>query len=163
MNKRLLALDIGGSKTRIQVLDTELNILCEICGAGVASAVEDPAPLPLLDELLSKIPHSEQIVAGAINLGGRNTGQVRNTFLSHFPNALLKIFRESEGTAAYALGDEYDAPIILMAGTGAIAVGKSQGLVTLDVSSLSGKYYIGFCNGQTADSVRLFKAWVEFK
>ena len=70
MKKRLLALDIGGSKTRIQILDTDGNILSEICGVGVASAVEDTSALPLLDELLSKIPDKEEIAAAAINLGG---------------------------------------------------------------------------------------------
>ena len=125
MNEKLLAIDIGGSKTRIQILDTEGSILSEICGVGVASAVEDVAPLPLLDELLSSIPKKADVVAAAINLGGKNTEQVKRTFLAHFPNIRLKIFRESEGTAAYALGEEYGAPIILMAGTGAIAVGRS--------------------------------------
>ena len=127
MNDRLLALDIGGSKTRIQLLDTEGNLLTEICGVGVASVTEDTEPLPLLEELLSRIPDREQVAAAAINLGGRNTKQVKRTFLSHFPNVSTRIFRESEGTAAYALGDAYNAPIILMAGTGAIAVGKSMG------------------------------------
>jgi N-acetylglucosamine kinase-like BadF-type ATPase len=127
MKNILLAIDIGGSKTRIQLLDTDGNILSETCGVGVASAMEDTAPLPLLDELLSKIPDKNQIVAAAINLGGKNTEQVKSTVISHFPNIPIRIFRESEGTAAYALGDEYDAPIILMAGTGAIAVGKACG------------------------------------
>ena len=127
MNKRLLAIDIGGSKTRIQILDTGGNILSEISGVGVASAIDDTAPLPLLDELLSDIPDKTDVVAVAINLGGKNTDQMKNTVLAKFPNALIKIFRESEGNAAYALGDEYGASVILMAGTGAIAVGKSNG------------------------------------
>lgn len=127
MEKRLLAIDIGGSKTRIQLLDTDGAILSEICGVGAATAAEDTAPLPMLEDLLTNIPNKDHIVAEAINLGGRNTEQVKNTFLSFFPNASLRIFRESEGTAAYALGDEYDAPVVLMAGTGAIAVGKANG------------------------------------
>ena len=127
MCKKLLAIDIGGSKTRIQVLDTEANIISEICGVGMATAVEDSSPLPDLDELLTKITDKSEIAAIAINLGGRNTDQVKNTFAAHFPSASIKIFRESEGTAAYALGDEYNSPVVLMAGTGAIAVGKSNG------------------------------------
>ena len=127
MNKRLLAIDIGGSKTRIQILDTDGNMLSEISGVGVASAADNTVPLPLLDELLSDIPDKTDVVAAAINLGGKNTEQVKNTVIANFPNALIKIFRESEGTAAYALGDEYGASVILMAGTGAIAVGTSNG------------------------------------
>ena len=127
MNKKLLAVDIGGSKTRIRVLDTDANTLSEYCGVGVASAVDENCALPPLEELLSSLPDKDSVAAGAINLGGRNTTQVLNTFRIFFPDLPIKIFRESEGTAAYALADEYGAKIILMAGTGAIAVGKSNG------------------------------------
>ncbi|MBE6644692.1 MAG: hypothetical protein E7612_04845 [Ruminococcaceae bacterium] len=127
MNKRLLAVDIGGSKTRIRVLDTNANTLSEYCGIGVSSAIDGNSTLPPLERLISTVQEKETVGAIAINLGGLNTTQVLNTFRIFFPDLPIKIFRESEGTAAYALADEYGAKIVLMAGTGAIAVGKSNG------------------------------------
>lgn len=121
--KKLLAVDIGGSKTRIQILDTEGNVLSETCGVGVATAADSPAPIPALEKLLSALSDKESVAAVAINLGGRNTEQVLSSFETFFPAIPKRIFRESEGDAAYALGAQYGAPIVLMAGTGAIAVG----------------------------------------
>lgn len=125
--KRLLAADIGGSKTRIQILDTEGNIVSEACGVGVASALDAPTPLPPLDEMLDEVEDKERIAAIAINLGGKNTEQVLRSFGRVFPNVPTRIVREAEGIAAYALGEKHGAPIVLMAGTGAIAVGTHGG------------------------------------
>ena len=122
--KKLLAADIGGSKTRIRLLDTDGAILSESIGTGVAGASDSTDPLPILDKQLDTLPDKESVCAAAVNLGGRNAEQVRHSFRRFFPDIPLQIFRESEGTAAYALGQEYGAPVVLMAGTGAIAVGK---------------------------------------
>lgn len=119
-------MDIGGSKTRIRIVDPLGNILSETVTAGVASACDSDAPLPALLESLRKLDSKESIVCAAVNLGGKNTEQVRLSIQKAFPDIPIQIFRESEGTAAYALGKEYGAPIILMAGTGAIAVGRSE-------------------------------------
>lgn len=126
MIKKLLAADIGGSKTRIQLLDVHGNILSEAVTSGVAYAHEDAAPLPPLENLLAAIEEKETVAAAAVNLGGKNTEQINLSFRKYFPDIPLKIFRESEGTAAYALGREFGAQIILMAGTGAIAVGSAE-------------------------------------
>ena len=127
MNKKLIAADIGGSKSRIRLLDTDGTVLSETVGTGVADSEDHAAPLPTLETLISEVSHGGSVGAVAINLGGKNTGQVLTTFRKFFPDAPIKIFRESEGTAAFALGKEYGAPIILMAGTGAIAVGQWKG------------------------------------
>ena len=124
--KNLLIADIGGTNTRLQITDTNGNILYESVSGGVATAADSDLPIPSLEEKINEIPDKENVGAVSINLGGRNTQQVKLSFRKFFPDTPLKIFRESEGTAAYALGEEYDAPVVLMAGTGAIAVGKSD-------------------------------------
>lgn len=126
MTNKLLVMDIGGSKTRIRVLDTEGNLFHETVTKGVASAIDSNEPLPTLEDALSRLEGKESIACAAINLGGKNTAQVELAVRKFFSDIPLKIFRESEGTAAYALGKEYNAQIILMAGTGAIAVGHSE-------------------------------------
>lgn len=124
--KNLLVADIGGTNTRLRITGINGNILWESVTAGVAAATDSNAPLVSLEKQLDEMPGKENIGAISINLGGKNTVQVKLCFCSFFPDVPLKIFRESEGAAAYALGEEYDAPIVLMAGTGAIAVGKSD-------------------------------------
>ena len=124
--KNLLIADIGGTNTRLQLSDIDGNILYESVKAGIAATTDSISPLPTLEKQLEEMPDKSSIGAISINLGGRNTQQVRLCFQKFFPSVPLKIFRESEGTAAYALGEEYGAPIVLMAGTGAIAVGKSE-------------------------------------
>lgn len=131
MSNRLLVMDIGGSKTRVRVLDIAGNIFSETVTTGMAIANDSDAPLPALEDILGKLDNKDAIVCAAVNLGGKNTGQVRSSIGKIFPAIPIKIFRESEGTAAYALGERYGAPIILMAGTGAIAVGHSEkGFIT---------------------------------
>ena len=124
--KSLLIVDIGGTNTRLRVMDIAENILWESVSGGVATAADSTLPIYTLENRLSEMPDKENIGAISINLGGKNTEQVKLCFGKFFPDTPLKIFRESEGTAAYALGEEYAAPIVLMAGTGAIAVGKSD-------------------------------------
>lgn len=124
MSKKLIAADIGGSKSRIRLLDMDGSVLSEVVGIGVADSEDHTAPLPTLEMLISEASLGASIGAVAINLGGKNTGQILTAFRRFFPNVPIKIFRESEGTAALALGDNYGAPMILMAGTGAIAVGR---------------------------------------
>ena len=127
MSALLLAADIGGSKTRLRLLSADGTPVGEYSGIGAALAADSEEDIPALDAQLQALPHREKIRAAAINLGGRNTGQIRRSFERFFPGIPQRIFRESEGSAAYALGAEYGAPIVLMAGTGAIAVGEWQG------------------------------------
>ena len=124
--KMLLAADIGGSKTRIRLMNTGGSILSEHVGAGVAGVADSTERLPVLEEQLAALPYTRDVAAAAVNLGGRNTEQVKLTFSRFFPDIPFEIFRESDGTAAYVLGEEYSAPVILLAGTGAIAVGKHE-------------------------------------
>lgn len=124
--KNLLIADIGGTNTRLKITDIDGNIIYESVSGGIAVATDSISPLPSLEKQINETPDKENIGAIAINLGGLNTKQVKLCFKNFFPDTPLKIFRESEGTAAYALGEEYEAPIVLMAGTGAIAVGKSD-------------------------------------
>ncbi|MBO5454280.1 MAG: hypothetical protein J6A69_10035 [Clostridia bacterium] len=124
--KNLLIADIGGTNTRLYITDINNNVLYESVGYGVATATDEDLPILSLEEQIAELPEKQNVGAIAINLGGKNTNQVKKCFKKVFCDTPLEIFRESEGTAAYALGEEYNAPVVLMAGTGAIAVGKSN-------------------------------------
>ena len=149
MKEKLLVADIGGSKTRIRIYTPDGTVIEERVSVGVASANDSTEPLPLLESALSEVENKEHVVVAAVNLGGRNVTQIIHSIKKVFPCVNIKVFRESEGIAAYEIGKEYGADIILMAGTGAIAVGRStKGFVTVggwgaNIGDRGGGYDIG--------------------
>jgi hypothetical protein len=65
-------MDIGGSKTRVRVLDIAGNIFSETVTTGMAIANDSDAPLPALEDILGKLDNKDAIVcsqfAGASTL-----------------------------------------------------------------------------------------------
>jgi N-acetylglucosamine kinase-like BadF-type ATPase len=145
-----LALDIGGSKTRLVVFDeTDSEIeICETIGVGLAVDSEDDIP-----ELRSKVTHLAQkynICSVAVNLGGKNKNQITKIVKDCIPIAKVRVFRESEGAAPLEFGQLFDADAVLLAGTGAIAVAKRPdgssivcGGWGMNISDEGSGYYIG--------------------
>ncbi|MBQ2707915.1 MAG: hypothetical protein IJF67_06580 [Clostridia bacterium] len=128
--QNILTADIGGSKTLLRVYGPDGGILWERAGIGFGLAVESDADIPALGELLAPV-REMHIGAAAVNLGGRNKGQIAAIFRRMLPEARLSVFRESEGTAALALGASLGARIVLLAGTGSIAVADDDGRVII--------------------------------
>lgn len=122
----LLVADIGGSKTMIKLYQTDGKEVRTYVGVGVGSATDSDEDIPALREILNPLVNLGEISTIAVNLGGRNKGQVSAIFRNIFPNAELIVFREAEGTAALALAEIYDASVILFAGTGSIAIAHSE-------------------------------------
>ena len=120
-----IGFDIGGSKTKVLVLDGEWQTYTIVGSFGTASDSDD-----IIDELLDGIKrldlnaHPEKII---VNLGGKNKRQIRNTILSAFPDADVEIYRESEGDIALGMMRAFGADIVVMAGTGTIAFGDGVG------------------------------------
>ncbi len=121
-----LAADIGGSKTIINVYNQNSDLIktYNTLGAGLSEDSDDD--IPHISELLEQIASEYIISSAAINLGGKNTGQVKQIFSRYFKNAVIDIFRESDGTAALMLSKKYGSEVVLLAGTGSIAVGCDQ-------------------------------------
>ena len=145
-----LAIDIGGTKTRIAVF-SESGILEEWETAGVGLAVESDGDLPQYREALSEISKKYNISSIAVNLGGRNAMQVQTVTKSVFPAALCRVVRESEGDAALAFGKCVGADAILLAGTGTILVAKKAkdkcifGGWGMNIGDGGSGYDIGLC------------------
>lgn len=127
-----LAADIGGSKTQINVYNDSYNLeeTYDTLGAGLAN--DSNEAIPYLNDLLEVIAKKYSICSATINLGGKNTNQIRGIFSSVFKAAEISVFRESDGCAALKLGEKYSSEIVLLAGTGAIVIG----------SDLNGKYIV---------------------
>ena len=123
--KCFLAVDIGGTKTRLAVF-TDREFLEESETVGVGLPVESNGDLPPYREALEVIANKYEISGVAVNLGGRNAEQVRAVTESVFANIPCTVVRESEGDAAYAFGASVGADIILLAGTGTIACSLSK-------------------------------------
>lgn len=122
--KAYLAADIGGSKTRIELYDESGALLHTCAERGYGTAVDSDAPLPTLTTLLSSLRQKAEVTAAVVNLGGKNSEQIRRAFVQGLPGCAVEVYRESQGTAALAFGGLWDAAVVLLAGTGAIAVGS---------------------------------------
>lgn len=120
--KCLLAADLGGTLSRLAVCSCEGTMLEQIHITGFGLAEDDKSqPLPELSETIEAICQKWNIRAAAVNLGGKNKGQIERIFRTHIP--VVSVFRESEGKAAFAIGESAD--IVLMAGTGTIVAARA--------------------------------------
>jgi N-acetylglucosamine kinase-like BadF-type ATPase len=59
-----------------------------------------------------------------VNLGGRNVRQIERTVARRFNGARVEVWRESAGMIPLELGRIEDASVVVLAGTGSIAVGE---------------------------------------
>ncbi len=130
--KYFLAADIGGSKTIINVYNEDCVLKNSYTTLGAGLSYDSTEDIPYISELAKKISNEYSICSVAINLAGKNTEQIRKIFTKYFKNAYIDIFRESDGTAAFMLGQKYASDVILLAGTGSIALGSDG----------SGKYIV---------------------
>ncbi len=128
----LLAADIGGSKTALRVFREDGKVLAvrNACGAGFSqdSCEDIPALSEALTALVREFP---DIAATAVNLGGKNREQIESIFRKALPGTRLAVYRESEAAAALAFGQKVDAPVVLLAGTGTIAVAAAENGVVI--------------------------------
>ena len=148
--KFFLAADIGGSKTVINVYTENSELVNSYNAIGFGLAIDSEDPLPELTKVLEVINSNYNICSAAVNLGGKNTKQIELVFSSVFKNAKILVFRESEGNVALKLGGKYHSEIVLLAGTGAIAIGcdgKGNYIVSggwgSDISDKGSGYDIG--------------------
>ena len=79
-----------------------------------------------LNQILDTISRKYIVSSIAVNLGGRNKNQISAIFKKYFPLAALEVYRESEGAASLAFGRLYGAEIVILAGTGTIAIASDQ-------------------------------------
>lgn len=115
-----LALDIGGSKTKLVVFDETLKQIKINTAAGFGESFESDEDMPELESAILDTVNGFEIKSVAVNLGGKNKNQVYKAVKKCFPESSVTVFRESEGTASVFLAKHYDAECVLLAGTGTI-------------------------------------------
>lgn len=119
----IMAVDIGGSKTLLCLYDMNNKEIDTFYtdGVGLATESDDVDAFPKLNKILNEITAKYSVCSIAVNLGGKNKGQITAIFKRYFPKATLSVQRESEGMAALAFGEAYNSEVVILAGTGTIA------------------------------------------
>ena len=121
-----LTLDVGGSKTRGFLYAESVVEQIEIRGGFGKAEDVDGIESTLLLALKKRFgDNCDKIAAVAVNLGGKNKGQILRTVSTAFPFAKISIYRESEGVLAKRIMRAHNANILVMAGTGCIVFAQS--------------------------------------
>lgn len=120
--KHYLAADSGGSKTKFCVFDESSALIEEYSALGAGAAIDSDEDIPHISAVLNEIAEKYNIASASVNLGGKNTEQIKKIFSKCLKTDNVNVFRESDATAALALGKMKGAEVVLLAGTGAIAV-----------------------------------------
>ncbi len=125
----IVTVDTGGSKTQITLFDKDGNHLSEARCKGIGVTRESDAETELLTEALNSLMNNrnfEDVSMVIINVGGTNTEQIKSVLSPYFPNAQIEAYRESSGVIMSAICDLGKADVLLMAGTGSIALAKGE-------------------------------------
>ena len=133
-DQSFLTLDSGGSKTTLVLYNLNGSCIKKETAPGYGTVSDSDSVIKELSELLTSFCDGYDIVNVICNLGGKNKAQMVNTLQSAFPKAQVHVFRESEGLAGITLCKMYSAEVMLMAGTGSIAIAQ----VTEDKTIISG-------------------------
>ena len=116
-----LTLDIGGTKTRGYIYEGAEKTGFEILGGFGVSYDPDGICSPLCDALKKQFEGGRYALnAIAVNLGGKNKGQIARSVQAVFPNVNVAVYRESEGDVALEILKTHQADVLVMAGTGCI-------------------------------------------
>jgi len=148
----IVTVDTGGSKTQITLFDKDGNHLSEARCKGIGVTRESDAETELLTEALNALMDNrnfEDVSMVIINVGGTNTAQIKDALSPYFPNAQIEAYRESSGVIMSAICDLEKADVLLMAGTGSIALakGKKGNIITdgwcPNIGDFGSGYWIG--------------------
>ena len=146
----IFAIDSGGTKTKILLAESNGDIIDTrvVKGFGIANDPMDE-PLPLLNDTLLEMAKDYEITHVTVNLGGKNTEQVKNCIRQIYPAADVRVFRESSGVIGDYIRERVGADIIFFSGTGSITLAKGEkGCFVLDgwgrdIGDFGSGYYIG--------------------
>ena len=129
----ILAIDSGGSKSDLHLLDTSGRVIQRCTVPGIAALRENM--LPVEEYLQSGInvfgDLKEQITLVFCSLGGPNTDEVTNVLKKLIPSGRIFVERESNGKMLLHKAEEYSARAVLLCGTGSVAFGTVEGVFRL--------------------------------
>lgn len=124
--KYYLAVDIGGTKTKMCVFDEKHHLVKTYDTLGAGLSFDSDEDIAHLSKTANEIAGEFKISGVSANLGGKNTEQIRKIMKNAFKTENINIFRESDALAAFSFGEKFSADIVLLAGTGTIALAKDK-------------------------------------
>lgn len=150
MEKYIVTVDTGGTKTKISVFNYDGKLLKQVdcSGVGVVGNAELEELTDNLEQLSSIIP-LDSVSNVVVNLGGANTEQIKKAVSLLFSNAKTEVYRESSGVIMKAICQMEDVDVLLMAGTGVICLSNgSKGSMITDawcpvIGDKGSGYWIG--------------------
>lgn len=120
-----LLIDSGGSKTHFALVNSEGYILKEAFSLGIGKIVDDvDMPLDEFTYEVNRLCQGLNVSCAVANLGGKNEFQLRRILGECLPNARIYVLRESSGVLANVMRESYCADVIVLMGTGTIAIGS---------------------------------------
>ena len=149
MDRFLLTIDSGGSKTRLLLRTEAGQLLAERQTEGFGTAADSDAVHPVFLRVLKEFCGKRCIAVVVCNLGGKNKTQVIKTIQQVLPDAKCYVFRESEGLIGITLCRDLQAQVALLAGTGSIAIApiKNQTIICggwgANIGDKGSGYHIG--------------------
>lgn len=128
----VIGIDCGGTKTACLVCDLEGNVIAWSKSGPSGFAIDEKTGIAVelvksLNELKRTYDLPDDTVERVcVNLGGCNIQQIKNTVKESLGNVQVDVFRESQGTIPLLLGLLYECDVVVLAGTGAIAIGHNR-------------------------------------
>lgn len=126
MNRLLLTIDSGGSKTKFLLRTDDGRLIATQETEGFGTATDSDEVHPVFFTELKKLCDGWNIAVVVCNLGGKNKEQITKTIEQALPHAKIYVFRESEGLVGATLCHDLHAQVALLAGTGSIAIAPIQ-------------------------------------
>ncbi len=149
MDRLLLTIDSGGSKTKLLLRTEDGLLVAEHVTEGFGTATDSQDVHLTLSHVLKTFCENRLIAAVVCNLGGKNKTQITNTIAQVFPDVKIHVFRESEGLVGITLCRNFGAQVALLAGTGSIAIApvENQAIISggwgANISDKGSGYHLG--------------------
>lgn len=118
-----IGMDVGGSNTRIVVLDENQQVLAHDNLPGAATA--DSEADHVIEDLVEALKPWSALKHVGVNLAGDNVNQVKKTIQAALPMARVHVAKETEGDVPLYLGRIYGCSIVVLAGTGSVCLAES--------------------------------------
>lgn len=123
------AMDCGGTKNHGVLAAADGRIVGQFRGLGAANVFDSGQARALLEPVAAALLQAAAVPAEAVGavqvtLGGLNDEIVFSVLAELFPEATVKVGRESSGAAIFAGARWWGFDLALMAGTGVVAVGS---------------------------------------
>ena len=127
--KQIVAIDSGGSKSDLLLLDVSGRIIARSTAPGIAALHADLLPVEeyLHDGMKQLGVRPERIGLVFCSLGGPNTGEVAALLQKLLPCSRVYVERESSGKMLLHKAADYHAKAVCLCGTGSVAFGIVDG------------------------------------